>query len=59
MKPISGGALDERLGINYQAFEGSDHCLTCKKDWHECPGHYSYIKLKLPVFHIGYFAKTV
>lgn len=30
-------------------------CQTCGKGIHECVGHYGYIDLELPVFHIGYF----
>lgn len=25
----------------------------------DCVGHYAYIKLVLPVFHIGYFKQTI
>lgn len=25
----------------------------------ECSGHYGYIRLNLPIFHIGYFKKVV
>eukprot|EP00966_Prymnesium_polylepis_P123830 2863600-Prymnesium_polylepis.1 len=25
----------------------------------DCPGHYGYIKLELPIFHIGYLKPTL
>ena len=34
-------------------------CETCKKSLEVCPGHFGYIKLELPVFHVGYFKPTV
>ena len=33
-------------------------CTTCSLPLAECIGHYGYIQLQLPVFHIGYF-KTI
>ena len=30
-------------------------CDTCGKGLADCVGHYGYIDLQLPVFHIGYF----
>jgi len=32
---------------------------TCKLQLTECSGHYGYINLGLPVFHIGYFKHTI
>ena len=34
-------------------------CQTCGKNLHECAGHYGYIDLELPVFHVGYFRSTI
>lgn len=34
-------------------------CPTCHQDHTHCVGHYGYIKLALPVFHIGYFRPTI
>ena len=34
-------------------------CETCGKALAECIGHYGYIDLELPVFHVGYFRSTI
>lgn len=34
-------------------------CETCKKSLEICPGHFGYMKLELPVFHVGYFKHVV
>ena len=34
-------------------------CQTCDKSLADCIGHYGYIDLELPVFHVGYFRSTV
>lgn len=49
--PFPGGVLDRRLGTSDKVSK----CETCGLALAECVGHYSYIKLLLPVFHIGYF----
>lgn len=50
-----GGALDPRLGaIDKRAF-----CETCHNNQADCVGHFGYIKLRLPVFHVGYFKATM
>jgi hypothetical protein len=35
------------------------NCETCHQKMADCVGHYAYIKLVLPVFHIGYFKQTI
>jgi DNA-directed RNA polymerase III subunit RPC1 len=37
----------------------SSNCETCHQKMADCVGHYAYIKLVLPVFHIGYFKQTI
>ncbi|KAL7421304.1 DNA-directed RNA polymerase III subunit C1 (rpo31) [Cryptotrichosporon argae] len=49
------GPLDSRLGPN----EKGGKCATCHEDSTKCVGHYGYVKLALPVFHIGYFRPTI
>lgn len=49
------GVLDPRLGTNDQ----TKSCITCKKNFMDCTGHYGYIKLNLPLFHIGFFKKII
>lgn len=44
-----------RMGVS----ERGKFCETCKKALADCPGHFGYVKLELPVFHVGYFKHTV
>eukprot|EP00232_Nephroselmis_pyriformis_P008411 CAMPEP_0182876754 /NCGR_PEP_ID=MMETSP0034_2-20130328/14327_1 /TAXON_ID=156128 /ORGANISM="Nephroselmis pyriformis, Strain CCMP717" /LENGTH=1384 /DNA_ID=CAMNT_0025009559 /DNA_START=143 /DNA_END=4294 /DNA_ORIENTATION=- len=53
--PLPNGILDPRLGTSDKKGE----CQTCKGKLTDCAGHYGYIKLELPVFHIGYFKNVV
>ena len=39
--------------------EKDNPCQTCGLDLAECTGHYGFIDLELPVFHIGYFRTTI
>jgi DNA-directed RNA polymerase III subunit RPC1 len=50
-RPVEHGVLDKRLGTSDKAGK----CDTCGLGLADCVGHYAYIKLVLPVFHIGYF----
>lgn len=34
-------------------------CQTCHKNLNECVGHFGYIDLELPVFHVGYFKSII
>ena len=54
-KPLPGGVLDPRLGTT----DKRGVCQTCKGTLSECAGHYGYIHLYLPVFHIGYFKSVL
>ncbi|PVG00564.1 putative RPO31-DNA-directed RNA polymerase III, 160 kd subunit [Serendipita vermifera] len=49
--PSQNGVLDRRLGTT----EKGAFCETCGLSAVECVGHFAYMKLALPVFHIGYF----
>ena len=49
--PAPNGCLDPRLGISDKVSK----CQTCDLSLQDCAGHFGYIKLALPVFHIGYF----
>ncbi|KAI0751657.1 beta and beta-prime subunits of DNA dependent RNA-polymerase [Daedaleopsis nitida] len=53
--PVKNGVLDRRLGTT----EKSAYCETCGLSSVDCVGHYAYIKLVVPVFHIGYFKHTI
>jgi DNA-directed RNA polymerase beta' subunit len=54
-KPAVGGCLDPRLGISDKV----SSCATCKRKLVDCAGHFGYIKLALPVFHIGFLRHTL
>jgi DNA-directed RNA polymerase III subunit RPC1 len=54
-EPAPFGVLDPRLGISAKA----DACGTCGRNLSECPGHWGYIQLELPVFHIGFLKATI
>lgn len=34
-------------------------CETCGKKVTDCVGHYGFIDLELPVFHVGFFRATI
>eukprot|EP00197_Chlamydomonas_leiostraca_P012021 CAMPEP_0202861128 /NCGR_PEP_ID=MMETSP1391-20130828/2625_1 /ASSEMBLY_ACC=CAM_ASM_000867 /TAXON_ID=1034604 /ORGANISM="Chlamydomonas leiostraca, Strain SAG 11-49" /LENGTH=1424 /DNA_ID=CAMNT_0049540457 /DNA_START=102 /DNA_END=4376 /DNA_ORIENTATION=+ len=53
--PYPNGVLDRRLGISSKTAT----CETCGQKLADCAGHFGYIQLELPVFHIGYFKNTI
>lgn len=53
--PVPFGVLDRRMGTNQK----DANCLSCNKGLNDCVGHYGYIDLELPVFHIGYFRSVM
>ncbi|XP_046382382.1 DNA-directed RNA polymerase III subunit RPC1 [Ischnura elegans] len=53
--PISYGVLDRKMGTSQK----SSNCLTCGKGLSDCVGHFGYIDLELPVFHVGYFRSVI
>ncbi|TFK43130.1 hypothetical protein BDQ12DRAFT_674453 [Crucibulum laeve] len=53
--PVKNGVLDRRLGTT----DKNAFCETCGQSSVNCVGHYAYIKLVVPVFHIGYFKHTI
>eukprot|EP00921_Rhytidocystis_pertsovi_P023540 GHVQ01037648.1.p1 GENE.GHVQ01037648.1~~GHVQ01037648.1.p1 ORF type:complete len:1582 (+),score=151.70 GHVQ01037648.1:212-4957(+) len=49
------GVLDPRLGVmKYSEFNPTT-CVTCGLDGKVCPGHWGYLSLHFPVFHVGFF----
>ncbi|WFD35230.1 DNA-directed RNA polymerase [Malassezia cuniculi] len=54
-QPRVGGVLDRRMGVSDKA----STCETCGHHMADCVGHYGYIKLVLPVFHIGFFKHVI
>jgi RNA polymerase Rpb1, domain 1 len=70
--PVKDGVLDRRLVSLYPSLsisliycipqgtsEKNTFCETCGLNAVDCVGHYAYIKLVVPVFHIGYFKHTI
>ncbi len=53
--PAPNGVLDSRLGVSDKV----STCATCKLKLADCAGHFAYIKLALPCFHIGYIKHTL
>ncbi|PRP89125.1 polymerase (RNA) III (DNA directed) polypeptide A [Planoprotostelium fungivorum] len=54
-RPKIGGCLDLRLGTSRKAVE----CRTCGLKMQDCIGHFGYVSLGLPVFHIGYYKNII
>ena len=48
--PIRGGINDLRMGT----IDKNQNCETCKSNFTDCPGHYGYIELAQPMYHIGF-----
>lgn len=69
--PVKDGVLDRRLvsvccclgNCHLSTAQGTTEknafCETCGLNSVDCVGHYAYIKLVVPVFHIGYFKHTI
>eukprot|EP00917_Polyrhabdina_sp_WS-2016_P009316 GHVP01020739.1.p1 GENE.GHVP01020739.1~~GHVP01020739.1.p1 ORF type:complete len:898 (-),score=147.85 GHVP01020739.1:1013-3706(-) len=55
LQPMPFGVLDPRLGA--QKKEG--RCSTCGSIHQDCCGHWAYISLFLPVFHVGYMKHLI
>jgi DNA-directed RNA polymerase III subunit RPC1 len=53
--PMENGVLDRRMGIS----DKGSLCATCNNKMKECVGHYGYIRLVLPVFHIGFLKHVI
>uniref|UniRef100_A0AAZ3Q862 DNA-directed RNA polymerase subunit n=1 Tax=Oncorhynchus tshawytscha TaxID=74940 RepID=A0AAZ3Q862_ONCTS len=53
--PLPYGVLDHRMGTS----EKDRPCETCGKNLADCLGHYGYLDLEMPCFHVGYFKATI
>lgn len=53
--PVPHGVLDRRMGISQKDAK----CETCKQGLNDCVGHFGYLDLALPVFHVGHFRATI
>eukprot|EP01114_Cavostelium_apophysatum_P013538 TRINITY_DN32_c0_g1_i1.p1 TRINITY_DN32_c0_g1~~TRINITY_DN32_c0_g1_i1.p1 ORF type:complete len:1763 (-),score=484.60 TRINITY_DN32_c0_g1_i1:80-5368(-) len=54
-KPKVGGLLDPRMG----SVDRHLKCETCNGSMSDCPGHFGYIELAKPVFHIGFITTVL
>lgn len=54
-EPILHGPLDKRLGLSVK----DGVCGTCGERPIDCVGHFGFIKLALPIYHIGFFRDTL
>ena len=52
--PKRDGLADPRMGTT----ERDRLCATCNGSYIDCPGHFGYIKLAKPVYHIGFVDKV-
>ncbi|VDM52864.1 unnamed protein product [Angiostrongylus costaricensis] len=53
--PAQCGPLDRRLGT----LSKTGLCKTCECNLNDCSGHFGYIDLEFPVFHVGFFKLTI
>ena len=53
-KIVEGGLSDLRMGTQTSL----ELCRTCNQDLEHCPGHFGYIELAEPFFHVGYLSKV-
>lgn len=55
-RPLTkNGPLDPRLGTSSRG----TLCETCNREMKDCNGHFGYVKLSLPAFHVGYLKKII
>ena len=72
--PVPYSAKDPCLGVNQkikdcpkcnkksekcQTCKRLEKCPTCKNKLEKCPGHFGYVRLNFPIFHIGFMKKIV
>ena len=53
--PTEGGINDLRMGTTDKKLR----CSTCKCNFNDCPGHFGYIHLAKPVFHVGFISECL
>ncbi|CAI9105246.1 OLC1v1004130C1 [Oldenlandia corymbosa var. corymbosa] len=54
-KPWANGLLDNHMGPQNK----TGTCLTCGGGFQDCPGHYGYLVLALPVYNVGYLSTVL
>ncbi|KAL8233022.1 hypothetical protein R6Q57_002800 [Mikania cordata] len=53
--PVANGLLDPHMGPPNKF----GTCETCHGKFENCPGHFGYMKLALPVYNVGYLSHIV
>lgn len=53
--PVPHGVLDNKMGTSQK----SQKCSSCGLGLSDCVGHFGYIELELPVYHVGYFRSII
>ncbi|KAF2300462.1 hypothetical protein GH714_013595 [Hevea brasiliensis] len=60
---LSAGKDSKKLLSFVVGFQGpankNSTCQTCGAGFHECPGHFGYLNLVLPVFNVGYMSNIL
>eukprot|EP00918_Siedleckia_nematoides_P019258 GHVU01041037.1.p1 GENE.GHVU01041037.1~~GHVU01041037.1.p1 ORF type:complete len:480 (+),score=119.87 GHVU01041037.1:67-1440(+) len=54
-KPTPLGLYDLRMGVVSEQYK----CETCAGNVKSCPGHFGYINLHAPVYHVGFLTETL
>lgn len=55
-RPVTkNGPLDRRMGVS----SNNARCETCDRAVKDCNGHFGYVELALPAFHIGFLKKII
>ncbi|KAL7678000.1 hypothetical protein ACOME3_004227 [Neoechinorhynchus agilis] len=52
---LPGSVYDLHMG----PYDYSNVCLSCRRDYNSCPGHYGVIRLALPIYNPMYFDKLI
>jgi len=52
-EPLKSGLNDRAMGPS-----GDELCHTCHSKANKCPGHFGYVELAKPIFHIGFIEKV-
>ena len=55
---VTAGGKHRPVSPLLQCAEDGQPCATCREGREDCPGHFGFVKLALPVFHPGYFGHT-
>ena len=53
--PVTNGILDNKMGTSQK----NQKCTTCGLGLSDCVGHFGYVDLELPVYHVGYFRSII